>query len=213
MKLVELLHLCLIAGRSGTVTYEGTRGKGLIYLKDGQIKHAEFADLTGEEAIYSMLEFGTGDADYTSTSSPPRVSVLKPCAHILMEAAKRVDEKSKTTRLALPGTKTIATAQFKPLPVLIYYFQEEQKSAARKPKLTHLGRLSHNDVQLDHESVSSRHCCFEIDERGNVQLSDLGSLNGTYVNGERIQAPVNVREGDTIHVGPIPMRLIFEKKI
>ena len=212
MKLVELLHLCLISGRSGTVAFESTRGKGLIYLKEGQIKHAEFTNLTGEEAIYSMLESGAGEADYSSTSSPPRVSVLKPSAHILLEAARRVDEKSKTTRISLPGVPTTTPPEFKSLPLLIYYIRDEQKSAALKPKSTHLGRLAYNDIQLDHESVSSRHCCFEIDEQGQIQLSDLGSVNGTYVNGKLIQTPVKVMDGDTIHVGPIPMRLVLEKK-
>ncbi|MDD5261876.1 MAG: FHA domain-containing protein [Methylacidiphilales bacterium] len=211
MKLVELLHLCLIAARTGTVTYRNDNNKGQIYLREGQIKHAEYKELTGEEALYAMLETESGDADYTSVTVPPRVSIAKPCAHVLMEAARRADEKSKTTLLSYPPPSNPSSNNFKPLPLLIYHIANEQRSYTLKPETTRAGRLSENDLPLDHESVSSHHCSFEIDSSGTVMLSDLGSLNGTYVNGKRIQTPVQLREGDTIHVGPIPMRLVFQK--
>ena len=47
------------------------------------------------------------------------------------------------------------------------------------------GKLSSNDFQLNDNSVSRNHCKF-INEINSHKLIDLGSTNGTYVNGKRI---------------------------
>jgi pSer/pThr/pTyr-binding forkhead associated (FHA) protein len=49
-------------------------------------------------------------------------------------------------------------------------------------------------------AVSTRHCQIGI-ERGQVVLRDLGSTNGTWVNGRRIAEPVQLRDGDLVRLG------------
>lgn len=65
-----------------------------------------------------------------------------------------------------------------------------------------LGRSADCDVRLDEEGVSRRHVRFERRQDGTVHLQDLGSKNGTYVNGERVETRA-LRDGDKIQVGPI----------
>jgi pSer/pThr/pTyr-binding forkhead associated (FHA) protein len=65
--------------------------------------------------------------------------------------------------------------------------------------VTTIGRHPDSDVFLDDVTVSRRHA--EIERRGAVlELSDVGSLNGTYVNGDRIER-VALSEGDQLQVG------------
>jgi len=85
-----------------------------------------------------------------------------------------------------------------------------QLSCNLKSKTTQIGRLTSNDISLDHESVSSHHCSLQLGADHRITLTDLGSLNGTYINGRRINTPEEVHHGDTIHVGPVPMRLLAD---
>lgn len=64
-----------------------------------------------------------------------------------------------------------------------------------------IGRGSDCDLRLPDEAVSRHHCLLRIvgDE---ADVSDLGSSNGTFLNGQRIVSQVVVRTGDTLRVGP-----------
>jgi len=63
-----------------------------------------------------------------------------------------------------------------------------------------LGRHPNNSIQLLDKIVSKEHCIIEARE-GHFVLRDLGSLNGTYVNGERVQGEKPLRHGDEIALG------------
>lgn len=56
-------------------------------------------------------------------------------------------------------------------------------------------------IALDHPTVSRRHAEFGL-KNGTPWLRDLGSTNGTFVNGQRITRGVALRDGDTIAIGP-----------
>jgi DNA-binding CsgD family transcriptional regulator len=64
-----------------------------------------------------------------------------------------------------------------------------------------LGRGSDGGITLDDDGVSRRHAKVILNDDGIVNLKDLGSTNGTYVNGAPINATV-LREGDLIQLGP-----------
>ena len=63
-----------------------------------------------------------------------------------------------------------------------------------------LGRHPSNTVQLLDKIVSKEHCIIERRPNG-FTLRDLGSLNGTYVNGERVAGERDLRHGDDIALG------------
>ena len=67
-------------------------------------------------------------------------------------------------------------------------------------RLTKLGRHDENDVVLAGPTVSARHATVRVEPVG-VVLEDEGSLNGTFVNGERIEQRL-LEEGDRIQIGP-----------
>ena len=69
-----------------------------------------------------------------------------------------------------------------------------------------VGRASQNDVAIDgDEFASARHVRFEP-RRDGVWVHDLGSTNGTYVNGVRIDGARRLAAGDVIRVGETDLR-------
>ncbi len=70
---------------------------------------------------------------------------------------------------------------------------------------THLGRHPDSEISLDDITVSRRHAEIERTPDGYV-ASDAGSLNGTYVNQERVDRML-LRHGDELQIGKF--RLVF----
>jgi len=68
-----------------------------------------------------------------------------------------------------------------------------------------LGRAPTSDVVLDNPVVSHAHAELRRDGEGFV-VSDLGSTNGTFVNGVRVTAPRPLGAGDVLSVGPYALR-------
>lgn len=64
-----------------------------------------------------------------------------------------------------------------------------------------LGRLGNCDVVLGDEGVSRQHARIARTGKAGHSISDLGSTNGTYVNGLRIAKPTLLRDRDTIGLG------------
>lgn len=63
-----------------------------------------------------------------------------------------------------------------------------------------VGREDDNDLVLDRVNISKYHLRFRR-HQGRVEVVDLGSTNGTYVNGRKVEQPRAVRRSDRIYVG------------
>jgi predicted component of type VI protein secretion system len=75
--------------------------------------------------------------------------------------------------------------------------------AGREPLV--VGRHPHCDVRLRSIRVSRRHCCLtEVD--GEVAVRDLGSSNGTLINGRGVEAG-RLRPGDVLTIAHLRYRL------
>lgn len=68
-------------------------------------------------------------------------------------------------------------------------------------KTFRLGRASGNDIVLDNTWVSRQHAMLQIEENGTVNAMDMGSANGTLINGHRIYTPTPLRSGDLLQIG------------
>jgi hypothetical protein len=66
--------------------------------------------------------------------------------------------------------------------------------------LNTLGRHPANDIVFEEIEVSRRHCVVLVHAWGGCELHDTASLNGTFVNGVRVQRPVRLTSGDCIHI-------------
>ena len=71
--------------------------------------------------------------------------------------------------------------------------------------VTHAGRHPDSEIFLDDVTVSRQHAVFDRTGEG-FTVSDVGSLNGTYVNRDRIEK-VQLKDGDEVQIGKY--RLVF----
>ncbi|HEX2993910.1 MAG TPA: winged helix-turn-helix domain-containing protein [Anaerolineales bacterium] len=68
--------------------------------------------------------------------------------------------------------------------------------------VTRLGRAVENEIVIVSKRASREHAHIRRDGR-RVFLDDLGSTNGTFLNGERVLGSVQLRDGDEISVGEV----------
>lgn len=67
-----------------------------------------------------------------------------------------------------------------------------------------VGRLPDNHLSLNHGSVSRRHARISVTNRG-VVLEDMGSQNGTTINGTPLKGVQPIRPGDVLRIGHVPL--------
>ena len=73
-----------------------------------------------------------------------------------------------------------------------------------------VGRGANNDVAISgDEYASTRHARFEP-RRDGIWVEDIGSTNGTFVNGARIDRPRRLTPGDVLRIGETDLR--FEQQ-
>ena len=72
--------------------------------------------------------------------------------------------------------------------------------------VTSLGRHDDCVIRIKSAQVSRRHCeLYEVG--GQLMLRDLGSSNGTYVNGKRVTGEQSLKHGDELTVGAVTLRV------
>jgi len=64
-----------------------------------------------------------------------------------------------------------------------------------------VGRHEENAVVIASDVVSRQHAIIQRAEDGKFFLIDMGSRNGSFVNGRRVSVPVSIRDGDQISLG------------
>jgi rRNA maturation protein Nop10 len=95
---------------------------------------------------------------------------------------------------------------------------ESSTEITLKNPVTQIGRTSqkrniHPEITCDwDDAVSHRHAKIEVDPEGNAFLVDIGSTNGTMLNGQLISAntPVQLKDGDRISLGGKTALIVHE---
>lgn len=74
-----------------------------------------------------------------------------------------------------------------------------------------IGRSSSCSVRIDEPSVSRLHARLKVDDSGSTTLEDLGSSNGTRLNGKDLDGPVAVAAGDQLIFGNVALQVVGDR--
>jgi len=72
-----------------------------------------------------------------------------------------------------------------------------------------IGRAEDCHLRPNSDAVSRHHCAITL-QAGRVTIADLGSRNGTLVNGQRIKGEEELKSGDHLRVGPLEFQVAIE---
>ena len=73
-----------------------------------------------------------------------------------------------------------------------------------------VGREEDCHLRPNSDLVSRHHCVFTVDDFS-VRLRDLGSTNGTFVNGERLKGAVVLKQGDRVLIGKLDFEVLLQE--
>ncbi len=106
----------------------------------------------------------------------------------------------------VPPPKKAKRTRGAPRVLTITQGSQAGQSAALADGVILIGRGADAQLSLDDDYVSTRHARVVSGENG-IYLEDLGSTNGSYVNGQRITAPTTITMSDTIRIGKTILKL------
>ncbi len=96
IQLNDLIQMCCLSASSICMRVTKDERLGTIFIVDGEIVHAACEDMVGEEAFYRILGWQTGSFESIEVATNPQRTIQKNYHFLIMEAARRVDEKSQT---------------------------------------------------------------------------------------------------------------------
>ena len=102
----DIIQLVSVSGKTGMFMLVRGTERGYIYLRNGRIVHAELGGLSGEEAVYALAIWSTGDFQFTPGKENDSVTIEKTNTSLLMEAARRLDE-WKVLGRKIPGVDAV----------------------------------------------------------------------------------------------------------
>jgi len=98
----DIIQLVSVSGKTGMFMLARGSERGYIFLRNGRIVHAEIGGMTGEEAVYALAIWSTGDFQFTPGKEVDAITIDKTNTSLLMEAARRLDEWKVLAR-KIPG--------------------------------------------------------------------------------------------------------------
>ena len=88
-----------------------------------------------------------------------------------------------------------------PAPFLKFENEDGREIPLSSGNVWKIGRTEENAVVLPDDSVSRNHAIIQRLEGGEFYLIDMGSRNGSFVNGRRLTAPFALQDGDRLSLG------------
>ncbi|MCI5130883.1 MAG: response regulator [Candidatus Electrothrix sp. EH2] len=115
--LVDLVQFACLAGDDRKLSVLSEDNRGVLYFSDNEIVHAEFGELTGEEAFYRIMSWPSGTFSMLFASTKVR-TIDSSWNFLLLEAARRIDEQYKNEmpaeeeESALPNVLVVDDSRF-----------------------------------------------------------------------------------------------------
>jgi hypothetical protein len=106
LPLPDIIQLVAVGGKTGAFQLRNEGDFGQIYLRKGQIVHAEVGALAGEEAVYELAIWRQGEFVFTPGRETEVVTIERSNTNLLMEAARRIDEWQVLSK-KIPSTRMV----------------------------------------------------------------------------------------------------------
>src|SRR5436305_1051936 len=108
LPLPDIIQLVSVSGKTGVFSLRrnGDSSTGEIFLRGGQIVHAQAGDLQGEEAMYELAIWPEGEFVFTPGKETELTTIQKSNTNLLMEAARRIDEWQILSK-RIPSTRLV----------------------------------------------------------------------------------------------------------
>ncbi len=71
-----------------------------------------------------------------------------------------------------------------------------------------VGRDPNSDLCIDHDSISRKHCQFQLNGEGALVIKDLDSMNGIYTNDRKVDQ-ATLMPGQVVQVGALVLQVDF----
>lgn len=126
----DIVQLMSVSGKTGVFTLVRGAERGYIYLKNGQMVHARVGDATGEEAIYALAIWSSGDFQFTPNEEIDEQTITKSNTSLLMEAARRLDE-WKVLSKKIPGVDYVPSLRERESPEPVTLSPQEWNLAGK----------------------------------------------------------------------------------
>lgn len=93
INLADIMQLVSNSRQSGRfVLVKDEASKGHIIIRKGEIIHAEVGNFVGEDAVFTLISWGTGDFEFVEGEYEAETTITRSVTSLLMEAARRIDE-------------------------------------------------------------------------------------------------------------------------
>jgi DNA-directed RNA polymerase subunit F len=109
--LPDIIQLIGMGRRTGVLAVVTGSDQASIWFDSGDMIHAEYGALEGAKVIYQLFRKQDGSFQFTSGAPAPRRSITADWMSIVMEAARRFDEESRSADGGLPELEEMAPAE------------------------------------------------------------------------------------------------------
>ncbi|MCC6352704.1 MAG: FHA domain-containing protein [Verrucomicrobiae bacterium] len=220
MPLITLLDYLQIVGNkggTGCLKVSGGDGRiGEIFLEDGEIVFASVPDMTsGLHTVAVMSVWEPVTVEWQEDARPPVRPFRAAVPEVLMRMAVLVDEgaggmKQLKQELCSVGHAGAARGSRRChwCLELVNTARQGLRFALDKPEVR-VGRGRGNDITILHPSISRSHCMFVV-TGDRLRVLDLGSSNGTIVDGKPVTEEV-LTSGAEVRLGKCRFRLAYEE--
>jgi hypothetical protein len=92
MGLVDIIQVLYMGRKTAAVNIGSEQGAGRIFVENGNVVHARFRELSGEDALYNLLAWKDGEFEVEMDVKPEGKTISANAEALLLEGMKRLDE-------------------------------------------------------------------------------------------------------------------------
>ncbi len=205
---------------TGCLLVESSEGVAVIYLLDGDVVYAEAKETQGLVGVFIPMAWEDAKITWQPRVRPPKVLFKHSVDELLFQYAQLEDSAQVDQDFIFENftsTPANSASNVKLMDLSLYEVSFEVLNSSfqgfqfivDRPELL-VGRLEDCHVILPDGSVSGHHCRILMEDHC-MRVIDMGSTNGTIINGELISDSL-LQVGDEFQIGAIALSMHFKMR-